>query len=129
MTDKLCCRCGLLPRMISRSGQQLTMCQICQRAAWRGYKPAFEPTYARKIALQIWADATWIEDRGNRGEYGIKSAKIGKQYRDGILFYSRGHGWRVRKSPHWLSIFAARFPEVYTEKMAILYREDDGVRK
>ena len=30
--------------------------------------------------------------------------------RDGIVYYSRGHGWRLRKVPHWHDVFVERFP-------------------
>lgn len=34
-----------------------------------------------------------------------------KPVRDGIIYYSRGHGWRVRKEPHWEAVMLARFPK------------------
>lgn len=39
-----------------------------------------------------------------------------KARRDGILYYSRGHGWRVRKNPHWRDVFNKRFGD-RTEKI------------
>ena len=36
-----------------------------------------------------------------------------KVYRDGILYYSAGHGWRVRKKPHWRDVFKTRFSQWY----------------
>lgn len=33
------------------------------------------------------------------------------EMRKDILYYSSGHGWRVRKNPHWFTTFCQRFPE------------------
>lgn len=42
--------------------------------------------------------------------YRINVVAIPKPLRDGILYYSTGHGWRVRKNPHWFTVFCERFP-------------------
>lgn len=78
-------------------------------------RAAKRPT--REIAEAINAVATWLEDGGNKGEYTsyIPDAHqwvMGARYqpeRAGILFYSRGWGWRVRTNPSWRSVFDERF--------------------
>lgn len=62
----------------------------------------------------------WLEHCGNRGSYaGYTGDPDGLWYvtrpefkpqRDGIIFYSTGHGWRLRKSPNWAETFEQRFP-------------------
>lgn len=69
-----------------------------------------------------------IQMSGNRGVYtgGTVSGDYGKSnhvrntvdefpkpMRDGMLYYSAGHGWRVRKNPHWVTVFQERFPETW----------------
>lgn len=70
---------------------------------------------------RFWELCVRIDGRGNHGEYAgyrkdatydwhITLPKF-KPLRDGILHYSRGHGWRVRKKPqHWKVVFRLRFP-------------------
>ena len=70
------------------------------------------------LTQSIWQIATHLEESNNRGAYsrsikqtfGIDPTDIPKEQRDGILYYSRGHGWRVRKNPHWREVFAQRYP-------------------
>lgn len=31
-----------------------------------------------------------------------------KAWRDGVLYYSKGHGWRCRKKPHWRDVLAGK---------------------
>jgi HAD superfamily hydrolase (TIGR01662 family) len=63
----------------------------------------------------FWALCESLEVLGNKGEYSTISRRWEitepkyKSLRDGILFYSRGHGWRVRKKPHWREVFTDRF--------------------
>lgn len=72
--------------------------------------------YGRRVPLEIWRAAVHLEARGNSGDYISGLAKIPKQYREGILFYSRGHGWRVRRQPKdWRQVFKERFPAIYAE--------------
>lgn len=59
--------------------------------------------------------AEYIESFGNRGEYHFTGTSHAwvlkpkyKPYRDGILFYSRGHGWRVRRQPAWKDVLAEK---------------------
>lgn len=61
--------------------------------------------------------AEHIDDGGNSGHYSsnppyhlnwVLRSEF-KPYRDGILYYSRGHGWRVRKHPHWREVWQERF--------------------
>lgn len=66
-----------------------------------------------------------LEKQGNRGFYPLyrnnpDTPQVGKYFilnkkykslRDGIIYYSRGHGWRVRKEPHWETVMLARFPK------------------
>lgn len=74
-----------------------------------------------RLLLDIKELATWIEANGNSGfyvrdcpiEYRYALHSSHKRYRDGILFYSRGHGWRVRKKPHWKTIYDARVAQWY----------------
>lgn len=42
---------------------------------------------------------------------GVVIDRIPQELRKGIVFYSGGHGWRVRKDPHWQVVFRERFPE------------------
>lgn len=61
--------------------------------------------------------AEWCEANGNKGWYwrdipGDMSWVLHpefKKYRDGIVYYSAGHGWRVRKKPHWRKVYDKRF--------------------
>lgn len=52
------------------------------------------------------------DNRGVRFDIGIYCNPLDFpiEMREGILYYSAGHGWRVRKKPHWFAIFSARFP-------------------
>lgn len=38
MATNLCCKCGEAPRMKSKTGKLLTMCEDCQREYWREKK-------------------------------------------------------------------------------------------
>lgn len=76
-------------------------------------------------AFTLWNMAEWLESGGNIGVYratlirlfGVTPSHIPKRARDGIIFYSRGHGWRVRKDPHWKDVFRERFPMTYEKIM------------
>lgn len=54
--------------------------------------------------------AAHIDNDGNRGIYAhsIPDAWVlkpyFKKYRDGILYFNTGRGWRVRKNPHWRDV-------------------------
>lgn len=70
-------------------------------------------------AAAIYEAAQLIEADGNGGIYAGHFPEscswiLLSQYkpdRDGILFYSSGHGWRVRRKPYnWREIFSERFP-------------------
>jgi len=58
--------------------------------------------------------AAHIDNDGNRGIYAhsIPDSWIlkpyFKKYRDGILYYNSGRGWRVRKNPHWRDVLQQR---------------------
>jgi len=73
----------------------------------------------------------YIENMGNgKGMYRIfgmhdnlhwLSKAWSKPLRDGIIFYSTGWGWRLRKKPAWHVVFAERFganvlSDCYAEK-------------
>lgn len=71
----------------------------------------------REIAETINLVAHWLEAGGNGGFYTgaipdswrwVMGARYGAE-RAGILFYSRGWGWRVRTNPTWRSVFDERF--------------------
>lgn len=76
----------------------------------------------------FYAYCLYCEADGNRGGYDRRSRVRGawilegkyKHFRDGILFYSRGWGWRLRKKPHWKTVFAERFPNTY----ALIFSEE-----
>lgn len=59
-------------------------------------------------------------DADNSGEYrarldngmSLRDA-IPARLRKNIVFYTTGCGWRVRKKPHWKTVFAERFPVHY----------------
>lgn len=63
--------------------------------------------------------AEYLDDYGNSGSYAKNLPHTlnwvlrpeYKPYRDGILYYSRGHGWRVRKHPHWREVWQERFTD------------------
>jgi hypothetical protein len=69
---------------------------------------------------QIYALAFLLDITGNTGSYvstcvssyGIDPRDTKPKARTGILFYSKGHGWRVRKSPYWRDVFFERYPEL-----------------
>lgn len=75
------------------------------------------------MAREIYRIAQHLEATGNHGSYpgnikravGVKPTEIPKSQRDGILFYSRGWGWRLRTHPHWKNVFAKRFPTTFAE--------------
>lgn len=68
---------------------------------------------------KIWILAYWLTKSGNRGlyaddcerMYGVNPTAIKGANRTGIIYYSRGWGWRVRKEPHWKYVFYERFPD------------------
>lgn len=47
----------------------------------------------------------------HRELYGLQVKTIPAALRKGMLYYSSGWGWRVRKNPHWFAVFCERFPE------------------
>lgn len=79
---------------------------------------------ATNVPFAILAVARHLEATNNSGtrfaggvmhQYRwIRKAKY-KYFRDGILYYSRGHGWRVRKKPHWKAVFNLRFNQWFDE--------------
>jgi hypothetical protein len=61
-------------------------------------------------------------DKDNRGSYNARLGAYDAPFlknviptalRKGIAYYSKGHGWRVRKKPLWKTVFAERFPVHY----------------
>ena len=55
MPDKICTKCGINPRKITKSGNTLTMCTGCQQEYWRakkrekyGYKPHKKRTFPKR---------------------------------------------------------------------------------
>lgn len=72
---------------------------------------------ARVVAEAVRELAAHIDAGGNKGVYAkdapehLQWVLTGdmKPFRDGILFYSTGHGWRVRKAPDWVTVFEQRF--------------------
>lgn len=60
-----------------------------------------------KVAQSIDAD-------GNQGIYAHSIPESWvlkpyfKKYRDGILYFNTGRGWRVRKNPHWRDVLNER---------------------
>lgn len=71
----------------------------------------------RSVAKAIYDLASALEESGNGGSYRSSGDWVllpaYKQYRDGILFFSTGWGWRVRKKPHWKTVFQERFGAWY----------------
>lgn len=72
------------------------------------------------LARDIYKLATYIDEGGNRGIY--RSTRVEwmyvlspkwAEYRKDILYYSKGHGWRVRKKPHWRTVYDQRFKQWY----------------
>jgi hypothetical protein len=71
------------------------------------------------IQAAIYEIGLWLEGNGNHGRYTSDIPNehqwvLGRKYleqRRGILFYSTGHGWRVRKKPYWKTVFRERFFE------------------
>ena len=80
-------------------------------------KPKHKKRPVNEIAIAIYLLAEWMEKSGNKGVYTQYCPDelqwvLGVRYqpeRDGILFYSTGWGWRVRKSPHWRLVANERF--------------------
>lgn len=76
---------------------------------------------SEKLARDIYALCEWLDADGNRGRYrsGIPDglayvlAPKHADYRKDILFFSSGHGWRVRKMPHWKTVYQERFSAWY----------------
>jgi hypothetical protein len=76
-------------------------------------------TLSLKQIQRFYELCEYIDSRGNAGEYPMDrhepdslwlvTGPAFKELRDGIIFYSTGHGWRVRKSPHWKETFNQRF--------------------
>ncbi len=73
------------------------------------------------LARDIHVLAEWLEHDGNQGHYTsylpenlrwVMHPKFA-DYRKGILFYSSGWGWRVRKKPHWKTVYNERFGQWY----------------
>lgn len=77
----------------------------------------------KMIAAGVLEAAQMIEADGNSGIYAGRfpdscfwvTRPAYKQWRDGILFYSSGHGWRVRRAPAWQEVYNLRFPEFKVE--------------
>lgn len=74
----------------------------------------------KELAEELYDLCAYIDRMGNGGAYahGKHSPKSIQHYRhkhlrDGILYYSTGHGWRVRKHPHWQSVFSERYGTLY----------------
>lgn len=77
----------------------------------------------KQCALDIFQLATQFEDKGNGGwyhwmvepqyRYVLSKNKTLLEYRRGILYYTRGWGWRVRKKPHWKEVYKERFSQWY----------------
>jgi hypothetical protein len=75
-----------------------------------------EFSFREKLRDALWHAAEAIENDGNKGKqahmmHGLEFAFDSefKAQRDGILYYSNGHGWRVRKNPYWKEVYVARF--------------------
>ena len=76
---------------------------------------------SEQLARDIYALCEWLEAVGNTGRY--QSSIPGNlvyvlapryvDYRKDILFFSAGHGWRVRKNPHWKTVYQERFAAWY----------------
>lgn len=41
----------------------------------------------------------------------LEPTQFAPEMRAGIFYYTSGCGWRVRKNPHWFTVFCERFPE------------------
>lgn len=67
-----------------------------------------------EIVEAIEKAAQHIDDDGNRGIYAHSIPHnwilkpYFKKYRDGILYFNTGRGWRVRKNPHWRDVLNER---------------------
>jgi hypothetical protein len=76
-----------------------------------------KPMVSRGFAVTLYKLAWWLEADRNKGSYTGQMPKgwarvlrkEDKPLRDGIVYYSSGHGWRVRKIPHWKGIYLERF--------------------
>lgn len=72
------------------------------------------------LARDLFKMATYLDETGNRGTYRTTRFEWGyvlspkyASYRKGIVFYSKGWGWRVRKKPHWKTVYNERFSQWY----------------
>lgn len=67
--------------------------------------------------MEFYRICARIDAAGNSGEYLARSrdktgpfTRATKPLRAGIIYFSKGHGWRVRKKPkHWREVFKERF--------------------
>ena len=76
----------------------------------------------KTIVAAIYEAAACLEAIGNAGMYTglfpddcrwVLATRYNNE-RKGILFYSRGWGWRLRKSPDWRKVLQERFPDYAT---------------
>lgn len=69
------------------------------------------------LAKTIYELASELEASGNSGHYRDSSDWVllpaYAEYRKGIFFFSTGWGWRVRKKPHWKTVYQERFGAWY----------------
>lgn len=85
----------------------------------RALDPANYSLSEREIR-NFYALCEAFEAEGNSGHYTDYNRTGGfiyegkyVRFRTGILFFSTGWGWRLRKKPHWREVFAQRFPNTY----------------
>lgn len=50
------------------------------------------------------------ERYGNEFDRWFWRSRKAKPFRDPLVFYSTGHGWRLRKNPHWSKTFSDLYP-------------------
>lgn len=62
-------------------------------------KPSAKELLFQLRNLEIWCEEYTVRHPRNYGEY-VGLADFYKPLRDGIVFYSSGWGWRLRKNWH-----------------------------
>lgn len=86
----------------------------------RAIDPAVQGLSEQQIR-DFYAFCLYCEQDGNRGYASGFNTQPGRfildteyrAFREGIFFYSTGWAYRLRKKPHWRTVFAARFPNTY----------------
>lgn len=69
--------------------------------------------YAQIKRLKKWVEKYLKEHGSNSGEYSHIGGLVDKPLRDGIIFYSTGWGWRMRKNG--LEVLEQRMKEIQEE--------------